>query len=110
MSHDFFVMPLDSPGGKDLDSVIGTKPTRYSVAISSPVGEECFQAMRQEVDGLIVKDTFTLANLPPRGKTICGCCVHEWKVNDHNEIVRAGSRLIMRDFMQDGRWGGGRLL
>lgn len=56
-------------------------------------------SIRRELNGLIADDTLTLCDLPPTGEAISGRCVYGWKLNQHNEIIRAKSRFVFEDFM-----------
>lgn len=55
------------------------------------------------MDRLIANNKFTLGNLPPGRKTIFGRLLNQRKVNEHNEIGLAKSRLVIRGFMQEER-------
>lgn len=55
--------------------------------------------MKQELHGLMANYTFTFADLPPVRKGITGRWVYRRKVNQHNRVVRATSRLVIKVFV-----------
>lgn len=65
----------DIPLEKHIASV-GAEPKICLSTISFLFAEELSHAMREELDGIIAKDTFTLTDVLPGGKDTSGRWVH----------------------------------
>ena len=73
------------------------EPVTYKQALTQP---EWFEAMKQEFDALLAKNTWTLTHLPPHRKTI-GCrWVFKLKENSNGTINKHKARLVAKGFNQ----------
>lgn len=95
----------DSPMRKDLDSV-RAEPATYMAMIGSWLMEEETQAIRQEFDGLVGKDSSIIADSTSSRGAIFGRWFYILKINEHSEVC-ATSHLVVRGSMQK---DGGRLI
>lgn len=90
----------DYPIWGNVDSV-GAELSYSADARKSPYETVWRQSMVEKLDDLVPNGTFTLVDeLPEGGNAITGPWVFRLKVNDHNEFVRAKSRVV-RGFIQE---------
>lgn len=100
LAYDALQASDDGPIGKNIDPV-GAEPSCHANVRISPYQTAGHEDIKNVLDTLISKPTFTLVHkLPNSWNAITGRWLLKWKPNEHNKLVRTQPRsMVMRGSM-----------